>query len=75
MPLGAMKRGRDAQKNQQGDSVFAFLSPDEEKILACYDSCIKSACPLSAQKEKLLSKNILSLAHNLTDERSGRRVD
>ena len=52
----------------------AALSREATEALSCFDKIISSSHPLSSKQRVLLPQQIRSLSHNLTDERSDRRL-
>ena len=55
-------------------SLFGRIPADASSFLNNFDSTIQSVYPLSAKQLQQLPKNINDLSHQLTDERSNRRL-
>ena len=47
---------------------------DAQEIISSFDKIVSSSHPLSSKQRVLLPQQIRELSHNLTDERSGRRL-
>lgn len=52
---------------------FSSVPEDAKNIIDNFDDIVQSVRPLNAKQFRLLPKNILSLSHQLTDERNERR--
>ena len=59
----------------QGSLFSSAVVPrDAQNIIASFDKIISSSQPLSSKQRVLLPQQIRELSHNLTDERSDRRL-
>lgn len=76
------KKGSPATKKERSaaypykitSSLFGRIPADASSFLNNFDSAIQSVYPLSAKQLQQLPKNINELSHQLTDERSDRRL-
>ncbi len=59
---------------ESGDPVFAGLSGETRKLLDEFPALVQSVMPLDSRKLQQLPTDIRGLSHELTDERSERRV-
>jgi len=59
---------------ETGDPVFAGLSPETRSLLEGFPELVQSVMPLDSRKLHGLAGEIRELSHELTDERSERRV-
>ncbi len=60
--------------SETGTPVFAGLSAETQKLLEGFPELAQSVMPLDSRKLHQLPADIRSLSHELTDERSERRV-
>lgn len=59
---------------KEGAPVFSALSKDSRVLLDSFPEVVNSVFPLDSKKKQLLSGQIRDLSHELTDERSSRRM-
>ncbi|HZK20477.1 MAG TPA: small ribosomal subunit Rsm22 family protein [Treponemataceae bacterium] len=62
------------KKRSEQTQLFSALEPDSLYVLSKFDTILQNIKPLSSKQRGSLPRNIKKLSHQLTDERSSRRL-